>query len=226
MINEQKDDLAMGLLCIFVVPFLLFGVGYVALAILGGMNTPAPRTVVNDYDKPLTVGETWQQGEAFELTVTQIREINWSDQLLVGLSDETRVAYQEKRCRIFDVTFVLKNVGYQGYFYGGKFHPGLLVGVHAVSLREDGSSKTVLPDYGQSVFGRAENDDSLSGGLGVGEILENNHFVVFVEEGIERFEVIFRATEDETAEDLEARRKSGDKTAHEYEMRYQHVIAQ
>ena len=47
-----------------------------------------------------------------------------------------------------------------------------------------------------------------------------------MEEGIERFEVIFRATEDETAEDLEARRKSGDKTAHEYEMRYQHVIAQ
>lgn len=224
MIDEQKNDLAMGLLCIFVVPFLLFGVGYVVLAILGGMNTPAPRTVVNDDSKPLSVGETWQQGDAFELTVTNIQEINWSDQLLMGLSDEERVAYQEKRCRIFDMTFTLKNVGYQGHFYGGKFYPGLLVSAFAMSLQEDGSFKTVLPDYGQTVFGRAADADRSSEGLGVGEILENNHFVVFVEEGVERFDVIFRAAEDETAEDLEARRKTGDKTIHEYEMSYQYVI--
>ena len=226
MFNEQKNDLAVGLLCIFVIPALLFCGGYVVLAILGGMNTPAPRTVVNAHDEPLSVGETWQQGEAFELTVTDIRELAWSDPLLADVSAETKADYQEKVYRAFDVVFSMKNLGYQGYFYNGKMRPGLRVSVRAVGMDEEMSPTTILPDAGEDVFGKGKAAVGSSEGLGVGKSLADNHYIVFAEGALEHFEVIFCLTEDETLEELEARRKTGDTTIHAYEMVCRYTIPQ
>ena len=225
MIDEQKNDLAMGILCIFVVPVLLFGVGYLVLAVLGGMNTPAARTVVNVYTEPLAVGETWQLEGVLELTVTAVQNLDWSDQRLAELSAETRQAYQEEGCQAFDVTFSFKNTGYQGHMSGRKWQPGLRVHAVAHGLRMDGTSTALLPDWGENVFGGAEKADGSRQGLGIGEEAEENHFLIFVEKDLAGIDVIFRSTEDETLEQITARRKAGDTTRHEYEMTYRYPLS-
>lgn len=224
MSDGRKDDLAKGILCIFVVPVLLFGVGYLVLAVLGGMNTPAAKTVVNVYTEPLAVGETWQQEGVLELTVTAVQRIDWSDQRLAELSAETRQAYQEEDCQAYDVIFSVKNTGYHGYFSKRKLRPGLLVSASAQGMRQDETSTALLPKYGDDVFGWTEMADGSRQGLGIGEEAEENHFIIFVEKDLAGFDVIFSLMENETLEQIEARSKAGDTTRHVYEMTYHYQL--
>ena len=231
MFDEQKKDLAQGLLCVLVIPalvfcagLLLFYVGYIGLAIVGGMNTPAPRTVVNADDMPLAVGESWRQGEAFEVTVTAIRELSWTDPLLADVSAETMGDYQGQQARALDIVFSMNNLGYCGYFYDGKLREGLRMSVRAVELDEEMSPRVLLPEHGQNIFGGKDAADSAWEGLGVGQSLAENHFIVFAAPTVAHFDVTFRVTEDETLEEIEARRKAGDTTRHDYERTWRYAI--
>ena len=114
MSKEQCTDLVKGLAFILGLLLLLAA----GLFCYGVYNMPVGGTFIeNEVGAPLAVGETWTQGELFELTLTKVTSVPWTEKgLRCGdLSEEELTQYQADGYRVYAICFTAVNHHFQGY---------------------------------------------------------------------------------------------------------------
>lgn len=113
MNREQGKDLLKGLAFILGLP-LLFIMGVILYMVYG---IPGGTFIENEVGAPLAVGETWTQGELFELTLTEVAAVPWTEEGLRqgDLSEAELAQYQAEGYRPYALSFTAVNHRFQGY---------------------------------------------------------------------------------------------------------------
>lgn len=78
---------------------------------------PGGTFIENEVGEPLAVGETWTQGELFELTLTEVAAVPWTEEGLRqgDLSEAELAQYQAEGYRPYALSFTAVNHQFQGY---------------------------------------------------------------------------------------------------------------
>lgn len=113
MNREQGKDLLKGLAFILGLP-LLFIVGVILYMVY---SIPGGTFIENEVGEPLAVGQTWTQGEWFELTLTEVAPVSWTEaDLRQGdLSEAELAQYLAEGYRPYALSFNAVNHQFQGY---------------------------------------------------------------------------------------------------------------
>lgn len=113
MNREQGKDLLKGLAFILGLP-LLFIMGVILYIIMSVYLYPIPggTFIENEVGEPLAVGETWTQGELFELTLTEVAAVPWTEEGLRqgDLSEAELAQYQSGKPFVEGLTFWMREI--------------------------------------------------------------------------------------------------------------------